>query len=176
MVCTRRGGRPCPPSGTHPQNGRANANTHHVCRGRCPHRPARRTSVFTIRCGKPAIAQRADRVVRPYRTFFVFAENACNFVIACRRVDVGIDPYGDFALLPFVMRICFCILRGRRRTPPLRKIITFFNNNPPFLKRQVIPRAGAAERGPGGGRSRRWGTGSCPPRRTGGSRCRAPGA
>ena len=53
------------------------------------------------RCGKPVIAHRADRVVRPYRTFYVFAENACNFAIAYRRVDVGIDPYGDFALSPF---------------------------------------------------------------------------
>ena len=26
-----------------------------VCRGRCPHRPARRTSVFTIRCGKTVV-------------------------------------------------------------------------------------------------------------------------
>ena len=39
-------------------------------------------------------ADRADRVVRPYRTFCVFADGACNFAIACRRVDVGIDPYG----------------------------------------------------------------------------------
>ena len=30
---------------------------------------------FTKRCGKPAIAQRADRVVRPYRTFYGFAEH-----------------------------------------------------------------------------------------------------
>ena len=36
--------------------------------------------------------------IRPYSAFFVFAENAYNFVIAHRRVDVGIDPYGDFTL------------------------------------------------------------------------------
>ena len=34
---------------------RTNTNTHNVCRGRCPHRPARRTSVFTIRCGKTVV-------------------------------------------------------------------------------------------------------------------------
>ena len=70
------------------------------------------------------IATRADRVVRPYRTLCLFAENACNFVIACRRVDVGIDPYRDFTKSPFVVRFCRCAPRGRGRTPPLRKIIT----------------------------------------------------
>ena len=55
------------------------------------------------RCGKPVIARRADRVVRPYRTFYVFAENACNFAIAYRRVDVGIDPYGRIALSLFAV-------------------------------------------------------------------------
>ena len=70
------------------------------------------------------IATRADRVVRPYRTLCLFAENACNFVIACRRVDVGIDPYRDFTRSPFVVRFCRCAPRGRGRTPPLRKIIT----------------------------------------------------
>ena len=49
------------------------------------------------------IATRADRVVRPYRTFYGFADGMCNFVIACRRVDVGIDPYGDLTLSPFVV-------------------------------------------------------------------------
>ena len=53
---------------------------------------------FTIRRGKFAVAPRADRGVRPYRTLCVVAENACNFAIAFCRVDVGIDPYGDFAL------------------------------------------------------------------------------
>ena len=37
-----------------------------------------------IRCGNPVMAQRADRGVRPYRALCVFAENACNFVIAYR--------------------------------------------------------------------------------------------
>ena len=45
--------------------------------------------------------QRADRVVRPYRTFCNFADGSCNFAIARRRVDVGIDPYRGFALSPF---------------------------------------------------------------------------
>ena len=48
---------------------------------------------------------RADRVVRPYRTFYGFADGMCNFVIAFRWVDVGIDPYGNLALSPFVVRI-----------------------------------------------------------------------
>ena len=63
---------------------------------------------------------RADRGVRPYRTLCVFAENAYNFAIALCRVDVGIDPYGQVALSVFVVRICWCIPRGRGRTPPLR--------------------------------------------------------
>ena len=58
-------------------------------------------------------AQRADRGVRPYRTLCVFADGVCNFAIAPCWVDVGIDPYGDFALSPFVVQFCDCILRGR---------------------------------------------------------------
>ena len=67
---------------------------------------------------------------------------------------------------------------GRRGNPHpyiTTKYGDLYHHNPPCPKRQVIPRAGAAP-APDGGRSRRWGTGSCPPRRTGGSRCRAPGA
>ena len=64
---------------------------------------------------------RADRGVRPYRTLCVFAENAYNFAIALCRVDVGIDPYGQVALSVFVVRICWCTVRGRGRTPPLRR-------------------------------------------------------
>ena len=45
------------------------------------------TSVFMIPCGAIVIASRADRVVRPYKTVFVFADGVCNFVIAYRRVD-----------------------------------------------------------------------------------------
>ena len=37
---------------------------------------------------------RADRVVRPYRTFCVFADGACNFAIVFCRGERGIDPYG----------------------------------------------------------------------------------
>ena len=40
------------------------------------------TSVFMIPCGAIVIASRADRGVRPYKTFFVFADGVCNFVIA----------------------------------------------------------------------------------------------
>ena len=69
------------------------------------------TPVFMKRCGKTDRAQRADRVVRPYRTLCVFAEGICNFVIAHCRVDVGIDPYGHFTLLPLIVRICWCTVR-----------------------------------------------------------------
>ena len=110
MVCTRRGGRPCPPGGTHPQNGRANANTHHVCRGRCPPRPARCTSVFTIRCGKPAIAQRADRGVRPYGCVRV-RRGAREVATVYRAGGVEPRPYGNggrfcgFALVRSNLRV-----------------------------------------------------------------------
>ena len=104
--------------------GRTNANTFPVCRGRCRALPARSTSVLTIRCGKFAIAPRADRVVRPYKTLCDFADGVCNAAIAHRRVDVGIDPYGDFARSPFVVQFRWCTVRGRGRTPPLRKTIT----------------------------------------------------
>ena len=64
---------------------------------------------------------RADRGVRPYRTLCDFADGAYNFAIAHCRVDVGIDPYGDFTLSPFVVRICGRIPRGQGRTPPLQE-------------------------------------------------------
>ena len=99
---------------------RTPANPHNVCRGRCLHRPVRGTSNLTERCGKFAIAKRADRGVRPYRALCVVAGGACNFAIAYRRVDVGIDPYGRITLSSFTVRFCDCIPRGRGRTPPLR--------------------------------------------------------
>ena len=64
------------------------------------------------------LPQWADRGVRPYRTFYVFAENACNFAIAFFRVDVGIDPYGHITLLPHIVRFCNCVLRGRGKPRP----------------------------------------------------------
>ena len=78
------------------------------------------TSVFTIRRGKFAIAQRADRGVRPYRTLYVCADGVCNFAIAFCWVDVGTDPYGHRAGSPLCILICDCTLRGRCRAPPLR--------------------------------------------------------
>ena len=71
-----------------------------------------------IPCGKIVIASRADRGVRPYKTFLVFAGGACNFVIASCRVDVGIDPYGRITMLPFVARFCRCTVRGRGKPRP----------------------------------------------------------
>ena len=97
---------------------RTDANTQSVCRGRCPHRPAQRMTVFTKRCGKFVVAHRADRGVRPYRTLCVVAENACNFAIAYCRGERGIDPYGQFSYLPSVVQIFPCALRGRGKPRP----------------------------------------------------------
>ena len=103
---------------------RTPANPHNVCRGRCLHRPVRGTSNLTERCGKFAIAKRADSGVRPYRVLCVVAGGACNFAIAYCRGERGIDPYGHVTLSSFTVRFCDCILHGRGRTPPLRQIIT----------------------------------------------------
>ena len=80
---------------------------------------------FTICRGKPANAARADRGVRPYRTFYVVAEGVCNFAIAFCRVDVGIDPYGDFALPPSVVQICRYILRTKTRSPSFGGLLNY---------------------------------------------------
>ena len=109
---------PVRPAGCTCKHKCTNANVRNVCRGRCRALPARRTTVFTIHYGNFAIAPRADRGVRPYRTFCVFAETACNFAIAHRRGDVGIDPYGRIALSLFVVRICDCTPRGRGEPRP----------------------------------------------------------
>ena len=109
---------PVRPAGCTCKHKCTNANVRNVCRGRCRALPARRTTVFTIHYGTFAIAPRADRGVRPYRTFCVFAETACNFAIAHRRGDVGIDPYGRIALSLFVVRICDCTPRGRGEPRP----------------------------------------------------------
>ena len=56
----------------------------------------------------------------PTERFTVSPMVRCNFVIAHRRGERGIDPYRDFTLSPHIVRFCGCILRGRGRTPPLR--------------------------------------------------------
>ena len=56
----------------------------------------------------------------PLQDVLRFRRTLCNFAIAHRRVDVGIDPYGQIALSPFAVRFCGCTLHGRGRTPPLR--------------------------------------------------------
>ena len=56
----------------------------------------------------------------PLQGVLRFRRTLCNFAIAHRRVDVGIDPYGQIALSPFAVRFCGCTLHGRGRTPPLR--------------------------------------------------------
>ena len=72
------------------------ANTHAPVGADDPVRPAVGTSVFLKPIGKFAIAQRADRDVRPYRTFYDFAENACNFAIASCAGGVEPRPYGNW--------------------------------------------------------------------------------
>ena len=79
---------------------------------------AGRISVFTKCCGEIGRAPRADRVVRPYRTFYVFADGVCNFAIAFCRVDVGIDPYGRYARSPFVVQFRWYILPGGASPAP----------------------------------------------------------
>ena len=54
----------------------------------------------------------------PLQDVLRLRRTSCNFAIAFCRVDVGIDPYGDFALLPFVVRFCGCNLRGRGSPRP----------------------------------------------------------
>ena len=78
--------------------GRANAKPYHVCRGRCRALPARRTTVFTIHYGDFAIAPRADRGVRPYRTLCGLADGFCSFATASCRGERGIDPYELYVL------------------------------------------------------------------------------
>ena len=75
---------------------------------------------FTMHCGKFTNAPRADRGVRPYRTFYGVADGGCNFAIAYCRVDVGIDPYGRIALSPR-MRANLPVHPARAgQGPPLR--------------------------------------------------------
>ena len=89
-----------------------NANPHNACRGRCRALPVRGMIVFTIRRGVIGRAQRADRVVRPYRTFFGFADGLCNFAIAFCRRERGIDLYGDFCMA--AVRCSFLVVRPAR--------------------------------------------------------------
>ena len=51
--------------------------------------------VFTKPCGEIAIAPRADRGVRPYRTFCVCTDGVYNFAIASRTGGVEPRPYGS---------------------------------------------------------------------------------
>ena len=98
----------------HPQNRTiwVICNNRQICVG------AGDVTFFTIRYGKFVVAQRADRIVRPYKTVCVFADGLCNFAIAYRRVDVGIDPYRHFSYSPSVVQICPCVLHGRGESLP----------------------------------------------------------
>ena len=138
--------------------GRTNAKPYHVCRGRCPHRPARGTSVFTKRCGKFVIAPRADRGVRPYRTLCGFADNACKFSIAPCRVDVGIDPYGHITLSPFIVRVCGCVLRGRGKPRPY---VTTKRGGSSKIRTLLLIRLAARATFPNMGKA--WGCANQPP-------------
>ena len=133
------------------EHGRTPANPYHVCRGRCPHRPARGTSVFTIYCGKFVVAQRADRGVRPYRMVCVCADSFYKFAIAHCRVDVGIDPYGHHALSPFVVCFRLCILRGRGKLRPYVTTKRVTAQNAPLFSSSVSLRLTPSPQGEGVG-------------------------
>ena len=84
-------------------------------------------TVFMIRCGKFAIAPRADRGVRPYRTFYGFAENTCTFVIAFCAGGVEPRPYGmsgNFTFLRTSRQTHNCPTGGQR-CPPLQDVLRF---------------------------------------------------
>ena len=116
------------------------------------------TSVFTIRCGKFVIAHRADRGVRPYRALCVCVDGVYRFAIAFCRVDVGIDPYGDFAcrrtLCDFAFASCtggaspaptvrraFRIFQIGAAAPPRRLLPTLLIIIPPLTRRGKTPPA-----------------------------------
>ena len=124
---TRRGGRLCPPARYAPANTDAPTRIRTTFVGVDAHiDPHAAQSFLRNVAANLSLPKRADRVVRPYRTFYVFAENACNFAIAFCRVDVGIDPYRQITLPPFVVCFCGCELRGRGRTPPLHRFGRFY--------------------------------------------------
>ena len=78
------------------------ATTQRVRRGRCRALPARRTTVFTKRCGKPVIAPRVDRVVHPYRNFFRFRRwrvQFCNCIPPGRCGHRPLQTLYGFALV-----------------------------------------------------------------------------
>ena len=78
-----------------------------------PHlQPSRRGGVLPRPGGEIAIAPRADRGVRPYRTLCGFADGLCNFAIAFCRGERGIDLYGDFCMA--AVRCAFLVVRPAR--------------------------------------------------------------
>ena len=83
------------------------ANTHAVCRGRCPHRPAWGTPDLTKRCGKTVIAQRADRVVRPYGCM-PFRIGVCGFAIVPRAGGTSPLRYDEIRKNRILYYIRFC--------------------------------------------------------------------
>ena len=105
---------------------RTNANTHAPVGADDPVRPAVGTSVFLKPIGKFAIAQRADRGVRPYREFYDFADRMCEFAIASCAGGVEPLPYGVSGNVTF-----FTICRGKprkcrtggQRRPPIQDLL-----------------------------------------------------
>ena len=73
---------------------------------------------FTKHCSKNWRTQRADRVVRPYRTLCGVADGVCRFANAICRGERGIDPNRHITRSPIVVRICWCVLRGRGKPLP----------------------------------------------------------
>ena len=142
---TRRGGRLCPPGGACPQKRMHQCESAHCLQGsmprspRTPHIRFYETPRQICRCpnGRTEASAPTER--------FSFSSMACTIFRlrvagSMRRPQasfeaqpraarllapkMGIDPYGDFAWSPFIVRFCDCILHGRGRTPPLRQIIT----------------------------------------------------
>ena len=71
-------------------------------------------------CGENGRTPRADRVVRPYRTFCLCVDDAHKFAIAYCRGERGIDPYKCCTDSPGCIPICGCIPPGGQSRPPLR--------------------------------------------------------
>ena len=121
--------------------GRTNAKPYHVCRGRCPHRPARRTSV--LRCiaanlqmprgrteasaptGRFTFSPKMRAILQLHFAGSMWASTPtdvlryrrllCGFVGAPRAGGVEPCPYADLrdsTRSPKCVRICKCLLRN----------------------------------------------------------------
>ena len=106
-----------PAERTH-EHGRTLANPYHICRGRCRALPARCTFVFMIRCGKFAIAPRADRGVRPYRVFAYSPMVRADLRLQFAGSMWASTPTDTLRLRHPLYKFCQCTLRGRGKPRP----------------------------------------------------------